>query len=705
MTSLTYVDDPDVDGDEDLAEYRRAWQLRRDMAELSRRPEGYFFTWRASDGRVYGAPLLTPPDMEAVQRADGTWYRARRPHDLSNPETFSPMPYSEQWYELYLHHFGLPSYFLRTGHVAMIDDNLEAKRLGMKNAPSPQYATIPPRNYLNFRFNATPHWPRPGRNGTYRLEIQTEAARARLAHNFPAVSVTEFPYRAYVLPSGVVQLRTTTEEESANMPVHSEDEVEWGRFEEGQRVPSSYQNETAGIHPFHRASDRRDEIIQDAIDRHAVINPMEDIPGQGRLTFLTDHDEDLAYARGYINDQNAADPRLVNLARMRGELAVGTGEHAGPIVVFRPNVNYLNPERQPGGAGAWRFLTNEGHSSNRGFAAINFGGSHGLPAYPTASQIRRLRQLFIEDGREDLTAMIDIVWVPGAQDDNPGADPVLDGTVEAADEEVLPASTKKTKKRKARRTSVSAVSSPPAEGVAEGDTTPLHPNHDPTNNNGRPGSMHDQTGDPIRAVYETAWAGGRFNTVDRSRVWLGKEEPHKLWSFSARGFVKWKHADDMDWDDPEWVNRLNKHREQTHQRAKVWAKKREIKREDYNQEENEYIWDLVAAAGGNRPAMSVPDITRDFNRRFGSHVMRNETGIQSLIDRLRKMHKEHGHLLPKKVRGWKQQQTSKALRGEAPAVEQSDEESEESEEGDEGEEGDDDGDGDFDEDAAAASDD
>jgi hypothetical protein len=296
--------------------------------------------------------------------------------------------------------------------------------------------------------------------------------------------------------------------------------------------------------------------------------------------------------------------------------------------------------------------------------------------------------------------MIDIVWVPGAQDDNPGADPVLDGNVEAADEDVIPTSTKKTKKRKARRASVSAVSSPPAEGVAGRDTTPLHPNHDSTNNHGVPGSMHDQTGDPIRAVYETAWAGGRWNTVDRSRVWLGKEEPHKLWSFSARGFVKWKHADDMDWDDPEWVNRLNKHREQTHQRAKVWAKRRENKREDYNQEENEYIWDLVAAADGNRPAMSVPNITRDFNRRFGSHVMRNETGIQSLIDRLRKMHKEHGRLLPKKVRGWKQQQTSKALRGEAPAVEQSDEESEEGDEGEEGEE-DEEGDGDFDEDADA----
>ena len=708
ITSLTELDDPNIDGPEDLEEYRRAWQLRRDLAELSRMPEGYFFTWRASDGRIYGAPLLTPPDFEAVQRADGTWYRTRRQHDFSNPATFSPIPYSEHWYRDYLHHFGLPNYFLRDGHVAMIHDNLESLRLGMTNAPSPRYAAIPPRNYLNLRFNAPPHWPRPDRNGTYRIELRTEGARASLMHYFPALSISEFPYRTYVLPSGRIQLRSLTETESPNIPVQSETSVEWDRFEEGQMVPSAYHREIMGDHPFHIASQPRDAFLQSAIDRHAVINPVEDIPGQGRLEFLTRQDQELAYTSGYINDENNADPHLVTLARRAGELAVGTGPNAGPIVVFWPNEAFRNPREQPEGSGAWRFLTTDGPSSNRGFAAINFGGNHGLPAYPTASQIRRLGQLFVEDGREDLTAMIDIVWVPGAQDDDPGEDPVLDGTIEAADEEVIPV---RPKKRKARRTSVSApnVSSPPAADVAGGDTARVHPNHDPTNNNGVRGSMHDQTGDPHRAVYETAWSAGRWNTIDRSRVWVGKVEPHKLYSFSARGWVKWRHWKDMDWNDPDWVNSLNKHREQTHQRAKIWGRKRDTKREDYTNEETQYIWGLVSKAEGNRPSRPLRDIAEEFNARFGSRVSRNETGIQSLIDRLRKMYREHGRLVERKSRGWKQQQTSKAMRGdrgalEAPGDEQSGEE-DESEESDAEDDVEGDGEGERDdEDAEAVSD-
>lgn len=651
--------------------------------------------------------------MEAVQRVDGTWYRARRQQDITNHrESFTPIPYTEQWYQDYLHNLGLPNYFLRDGHLAMIHDSLETKRLGMMNAPSPQNATIPRRDYLNLRFSAAPHWPRQGSNGTYRLEIQTEGARASLTHYFPALSVTEFPYRVYVLPSGHIQLRSMTEIEPANMSVQSEDDVDWNGFEEGQRVLSSYHRETVGNHFFHRPSQPRDALIQSFIDQHVVINPTEDIPGPGRMAFLTDEDEERAYFSGYINDENAADPRLVNQARMCGELAVGTGANAGPIVIFRPNQALRNPRVQPEGPGAWRFLTSNGPTSNRGFAAINFGGSHGLPTYPTASQIRRLGQLFIEDGRENLTDMIDIVWVPGAQDDDPGEDRVLDGNVDSADEEASPT---RTNKQKVSRNPepASDVSSPPSDDDAEGGTTgttSLHPNHDSTNNDGRPGTMHDQTGDPIRAVYETQWSGGRYITVDRSRVWLGKVEPHKFYSYSARGWVQWKHWKDMDWNDPDWINALNKHREQTYQRAKIWDRKRATKREDYTQEENEYVWGIVAEAQGDRPSMSIRDIAREFNKRFGSRIMRNETGIGSLVDRLRKMYKEHGRLLPKRDRGWKQQQASKALRGEALDVEQSGEEGEEDNEVEEVEEGgdEDDADGDFegdDEDAAAESDD
>ena len=678
---LTSSDDPAIDGEEDLDEYRRAWQLRRDLAELSRRPEGYFFTWRASDNRIYGAPLLTPPDLEAVQHIDGTWFRTRRLLDLT------PHPYTEQWYAEYLHHFGLPTWFLRAGHLIMIDDDLESQRLGMMNAPSPQYATIPRSDYLDFRYSGTPHWPRQNRNGTYRLDIQSDGPRANLARNFPATSVTQFPYRTYVLPSGHIQLRSMAEDEPSNMPVRAENHVSWEQFEEGDVVPSSYHSDATGTHPASRTSASQDVLVQDAIDRHAVINPLEDVPGQGHLTFLSPRDEQNALARGYyttVNGQDVADPRLVNLARIRGELAVGTGPNAGPIVVFWPNEALRNPPEHPVGPGAWRFLTSEGIHSNRGLAAINFGGSHGLPTYPTASQIRRLGQLFVDDGRDDLTDMIDIVWVPGEEDDEPGDDPVLDGTVETAEEEVCPTPAKK---RRARRVSPSAssVSSPPERSAAGGTITSLHPNHDPTNNRGVPGTAHDQTGDPSRAEYKTAWAHGRWNTIDRSRVKVGKIDKHKFWCYSHRGWVKWKKWGDMDWDDPKWVSDLNKHREQTHQRAKYWQKRRPQPRQDYTDEENQYILELIKEAGGGRPATPLKEIAREFNERFNSS--RNDTGIQSLIDRLRKVYKKHGGLPVKKGRGWKQQLTSREMRGAVGSMEppMGDEGGEEG--GEEGEEG------------------
>jgi hypothetical protein len=53
---------------------------------------------QASDNRIYGATLIMPPDMEAVQRADGTLFRTRRIINAQNP-----VSYSEQWYAEYLH--------------------------------------------------------------------------------------------------------------------------------------------------------------------------------------------------------------------------------------------------------------------------------------------------------------------------------------------------------------------------------------------------------------------------------------------------------------------------------------------------------------------------------------------------------------------------------------------------------------------------
>lgn len=619
--------------------------MRRDLAELSVRPEGFRFRWRASDGRIYEAPLITPPDMEAVQHADGTWFRTRRPISQSNPP-----PYSERWYRDYLEYYGLPTYFLRSGHSSMRDDDEEARRLGIFNSPSPQYAIVPRSDYLNLLHDATPFWPQP-QNEMYRLELQTQGSRAGLSHYYPALSITQFQYRTYVMSDGHVQLRSMAEPDNASVPVLAENEAAWETSDENQRVPSSYHREVTGLHPHTQPSVLREVAVQAAIDRHAVINPMEDPPGRGRMRFLTENDRLQALAWHY------ADEQAVNRARRNGELEVGTGENAGPIVAFWPDEHLRNPAHNPTGPGAWRFLTNNGVASDRGFAAINFGSSHGLPAHPTASQIRRLGQLFIADGREDLTEMIDIVWAPNEQDRDPGNDPVLDADVESEEEEAGPP------RSRLRRTSpANDNSSPLVSRTAPGAIAGAHQHHDPTNNGGVRGGINDQTGGD-HAEYATCWNRGGWVTVDRSRVWPGEKEEHKLWVYGARGWKKWTRADTMDWDDTKKVSDLNKHREQSYQRAGIWERKRPEKREDYTQEELEWVMGLVRDAGGERPATPLEDIAREFNRRFSAHRRRNDSGIQSLIDRLRKEFAQYNGLRPRKGRGWKQQQTSRELRG------------------------------------------
>jgi hypothetical protein len=171
---------------------------------------------------------------------------------------------------------------------------------------------------------------------------------------------------------------------------------------------------------FNRGKTNRVVLIKSANNLHAVVNPMEDIPGLGDLMFLSAADRLEANRRGY------ATPRDVSMAHSSGELAVGTGTDASPIVVFRPDPATLNPTDQPHGPGAWRFLTSAGETSDRGRAASQLGGTRGLPWGPSARHIHLLRQLFWRNGRPNLAAHIDIVWVPGNEDVEDDIYPVLE---------------------------------------------------------------------------------------------------------------------------------------------------------------------------------------------------------------------------------------------------------------------------------------
>lgn len=628
--------------------------------------------------------------MEAVQREDGTWHRVRR---IIAPD--EPAPYSQAWYAEYLRHFGLPSYLLRPGHLAMLTDDYEANMIGMENAPSPQYAVIPQQNYLDFAYPALPLWPEP-MNGIYRIEGLTEDPRANLTRYNPALSITGFPYNVFIWPRGAIQLRSTTNDGELDCPVRPENGLTWEAYEEGQRVPSSYHLNRTGMHPRSNelsAGDRR-ALIQYHIDHHGVINPTEDVPGDGHLDFLHASDARRAVQMNYVDENGQPDPVQVSLARRRGELAVGTGSNAGPIVVFTPNPATLNPHHDPAGPGRWEFLTSDGPTSNRGLAAINFGGSHGLLNYPTAGQIRRLGQMFADDGREDLTAMIDLVWVAGEEakdEDDAGVDPVLDAAPEPEEEPeddsiAVPFALGSNVRSSS---AVDAPSFPAAPGPAGRPWEPT---------NGDPGGPHDQTGGQWPDDYDSRPVrSGFYVTIDRARAQFDKEEPWKFWTWSAKGWRKWQHADTMDWKDKKKVSSLNKFREQTNQRAK-WSPKRKQARPDYTKPERAWIMALVKDANGERPTMPLNEIAAEFVRRFPAFPPRSATGIQSLIDRSRNEFKENGGLKERQKRGHMQKSKSDASRGagnfKEPAKGKKPSKDEESEESEESELGEEDGDDD-----------
>jgi hypothetical protein len=514
----------------------------------------------------------------------------------------------------------------------MLFDDDEPEHLQQANAASAPLDMPLPRNYLETIHPAEALWPEPG-HSTYRLEGLSSERRANLVRHNPAVGIANFPYNVFVFPQGNIQLRSLREVH--DLPSISEANVSWVPYNDGSVVPSSYHQERTGTHPLsvvNQSSDR-EALVQEAVNSHAIVNPMEDIPGLGRLLFLSEEDQQEAARRGY------ATPYDVSMARRRGDLAVGTGTNAGPIVVFWPDLENLNPVDDPQGPGAWRFLTSDGETSNANLATINFGGSRGLPARPSAGQIRRLGQLFVQEGHTNLAADIDLVWVPGAEDEDDEVDMVLSSEDEEDGEE-----------------EPQTVSSDIRRSPGHNPDGLLV---DPTNNGGIHGGEHDQTGE--WPEYQTMTRlGGRTITIDRSRTWFKCPEPHKLWCYSEKGWTKWLHANDMDWTDKEKVRDLNKHREQTHGRAH-WPALRAEKRVDYTRKELEHVMDLVKAADGKRLKMEGK-LANEFYLRFPLRAQSN-TGLQSLYDRLKREYKDHDGLKPRNPRGWSKKQQSRAARG------------------------------------------
>ena len=151
---------------------------------------------------------------------------------------------------------------------------------------------------------------------------------------------------------------------------------------------------------------------------------------------------------------------------------------------------------------------------------------------------------------EDPTATIDLVWVPGDDDD-----------VESNDQTEL-------------------VCDEDETGVAE-DVVDQHTGltHDPRN-----GGTRNQTGEVGQTRYSTRSINGRNYTLDRARAHARNVEEHKSWIVNQKGVWKqWPNYTSLDWSNADQVERMNKWREQAATRA-GWPGKRQVVRPDYTEE-------------------------------------------------------------------------------------------------------------------------
>jgi hypothetical protein len=144
---------------------------------------------------------------------------------------------------------------------------------------------------------------------------------------------------------------------------------------------------------------------------------------------------------------------------------------------------------------------------------------------------------------------------------------------------------------------------------------------------------NDQTGVRGERRYQTIEIVENVYTVDRSRAHANIIQDWKSWSVRKHGgWIQWKSYASLDWTNQNEVEKMNKWRDQSLTRA-GFPRKRKEERVDYTADEKDWLFERVKAAGGNRPNISMLDLTRQFNKRFGN--TREEMGIQSVFDRLR----------------------------------------------------------------------
>jgi hypothetical protein len=509
-----------------LVQYGRRWLARYNLAQLSLQPEGTPFVLLFPNGRRHTVRLMSPPDAVVFRDEAGRWQRRERNHRFDRPQV-----HGYDFYRLYLAQNFLPPWFFRAGHLAILNDTLEARLLGVD---------VP----------------------------------AALQEVEPSV------------PTEQQQVRTRSM-----------------------------------LQGIHRAGG-------------GIINPTQMPAGVGHWEWLEETDREVAEANGFGHSfEDITD------ARAAGALSLNVDRQDGPSVVWYPNPRYLNPSSQPAEPGHWAFLTSgsDGQSAE-GWASLNLGLTAGMSNNPTASQIFRLRHQYRAQGRDDLTANIGLVWIPGEEaSESEGDDPVLeplsppdpdslffdDDTPEVAHEAGQEEPEKSVQEVEQPR----LVHGKLGPGISPSD-------FDPTN--GDPGGITDQTARLFPPKYYTYRIRGRIVTLDRARTRLGNAEKHKTCVFTKKkGWQQYASHIELDWSCKTKLACLARWRNQSCNRSD-WPMLRSKLRVVYADDEKAWVKEQVdRELDAGRP-YKIAETNLGYQKLFGHRHQRTEHGVGSLMLRIKR---------------------------------------------------------------------
>jgi hypothetical protein len=512
-----------------LVQYRHRWLARYNLAQLSLQPEGTPFVLIFPGGRRQTVRLISPPDLVVFRDEAGRWQRRQRNHRFDRPQVNS-----DGFYLSYLALNFLPPWFFRASHLAILNDTLEARLLGVD---------VP----------------------------------AALQEGEPSE------------PTEQQQVRT--------------------------------RSMLAEVH-------RRGG---------GTVNPTQIPAGLGRWEWLDSSDRDTAEANGFGHSfEDITD------ARAAGALSHNENRQDVPSVVWYPDPQYLNPSSQPAGPGHWAFLTSGGNDgqSAESWASLNLGLTAGMSNHPTASQIFRLRQQYLAQGREDITAQISLVWIPGEDaSESEGDDPVLQPLAPVDEKSLFYRGDTSEEPEKAGQEELEESES---EQEEENEQQPTHgvlgpgispSDFDPTN--GDPGGATDQTARLCPPRYYTFRIGGRIVTMDRARPRTGKVETHKTCVFTKAGWQQHSGHIEIDWSNKKTIASLARWRDQAAKRN-GWPVLRTAPRVVYANDEKAWVKAQVHRRLDAGRDYDIAVTNLGFQKLFGQRRLRTELGIGSLMLRIKR---------------------------------------------------------------------